>query len=90
MILKTNLTNEEIAKFEVRKHRYQNLFIAERYSRENMYPYLFSHSVGYVGSINEEDLQDILSSQDLKPRETIFKYSNGYLKGKTGLENIYD
>ena len=55
-----------------------------------MYPYLFSHSVGYVGSINEEGLQDILSSQDLKPRETIFKYSNGYLKGKTGLENIYD
>ena len=90
LILKTNLTNEEIAKFEVRKHRYQNLFIAERYSRENMYPYLFSHSVGYVGSINEEGLQDILSSQDLKPRETIFKYSNGYLKGKTGLENIYD
>ena len=90
LILKTNLTNEEIAKFEVRKHRYQNLFIAERYSRENMYPYLFSHSVGYVGSINEEGLQDILSSQDLKPRETIFKYSNGYLKGKTGIENIYD
>lgn len=90
LILKTNLTNEEIAKFEVRKYRYPNLFIAERYSRENMYPYLFSHSVGYVGSINEEDLQDILSSQDLKPRETIFKYSNGYLKGKTGLENIYD
>ncbi len=90
LILKTNLTNEEIAKFEVRKYRYPNLFIAERYSRKNMYPYLFSHSVGYVGSINEEDLQDILSSQDLKPRETIFKYSNGYLKGKTGLENIYD
>ena len=90
LILKTNLTNEEIAKFEVRKYKYPNLFIAERYSRENMYPYLFSHSVGYVGSINEEDLQDILSSQDLKPRETIFKYSNGYLKGKTGLENIYD
>ena len=90
LILKTNLTNEEIAKFEVRKYRYPNLFIAERYSRENMYPYLFSHSVGYVGSINEEDLKDILSSQDLKPRETIFKYSNGYLKGKTGLENIYD
>ena len=90
LILKTNLTNEEIAKFEVRKYRYPNLFIAERYSRENMYPYLFSHSVGYVGSINEEGLQDILSSQDLKPRETIFKYSNGYLKGKTGLENIYD
>ena len=90
LILKTNLTNEEIAKFQVRKYKYPNLFIAERYSRENRYPYLFSHSVGYVGSINEEDLQDILSSQDLKPRETIFKYSNGYLKGKTGLENIYD
>jgi len=90
LILKKNLNNEEIAKFEVRKYKYPSLFIAERYSRENAYSNLFSHSVGYVGNSSESEVQEILSLQDLTPKETIFLYSNGYLSGKTGLEYIYD
>ena len=90
LILKKNLNNEEIAKFEVRKYKYPSLFIAERYSRENAYSNLFSHSVGYVGNSSESEAQEILSLQDLTPKETIFLYSNGYLSGKTGLEYIYD
>ena len=90
LILKKNLNNEEIAKFEVRKYKYPSLFIAERYSRENTYSNLFSHSVGYVGNASESNVQEILSLQDLTPKETIFLYSNGYLSGKTGLEYIYD
>ena len=31
-----------------------------------------------------------MSLQDLSPKETIFKYSNGFLSGKTGIENVYD
>ena len=90
LILKKNLNNEEIAKFEVRKYKYPSLFIAERYSRENAYSNLFSHSVGYVGNASESNVQEILSLQNLTPKETIFLYSNGYLSGKTGLEYIYD
>ena len=90
LILKKNLTNEEIAKFEVRKYQYPDLFIAERFSRENAYTKLFSHSVGYVGNTSEGNVQEILSLQGLTPKETIFKYSNGYLSGKTGLEYVYD
>ena len=90
LILKKDLNNEEIAKFEVRKYKYPSLFIAERYSRENAYSNLFSHSVGYVGNASESNVQEILSLQDLTPKETIFLYSNGYLSGKTGLEYIYD
>ena len=90
LILKKNLNNEEIAKFEVRKYKYPSLFIAERYSRENAYSNLFSHSVGYVGNSSESEVQEILSLQYLTPKETIFLYSNGYLSGKTGLEYIYD
>ncbi len=90
LILKKDLNNEEIAKFEVRKYKYPSLFIAERYSRENAYSNLFSHSVGYVGNASESKVQEILSLQDLTPKETIFLYSNGYLSGKTGLEYIYD
>ena len=90
LILKRNLTKEEIARFEVRKYRFPNSYIAERYSRENLFPYLFSHSVGYVGNLNDDSLQEILSLQDLSLKETIFKYSNGFLSGKTGIENVYD
>ena len=90
LILKRNLTKEEIARFEVRKYRFPNSYIAERYSRENLFPYLFSHSVGYVGNLSDDRLQEILSLQDLNPKETIFKYSNGFLSGKTGIENVYD
>ena len=90
LILKRNLTKEEIARFEVRKYRFPNSYIAERYSRENLFPYLFSHSVGYVGNLSDDNLQEILSLQDLSPKETIFKYSNGFLYGKTGIESVYD
>ncbi len=90
LVLKKDLSNEEIAKFEVRKYRYPNLFIAERYSRESKYPNLFSHSVGYVGNTSEDNIEEILSLQNLRPKETIFKYSGGYMSGKTGLEYVYD
>ena len=90
LILKKNLTLEEIARFESRKYRFPDTFIDERYSRKNLYPELFSHSIGYVGNMNDDSLQRVLSDQNLKPKETIFIYSNGYLTGKTGLENTYD
>ena len=81
---------EEIAKFEVRSYRFPYAFIDVRYSRINNYPHLFSHAVGYVGGVNNEEIEDILRNQDLAQIETIFKYSNGFQMGKTGLENTYD
>ncbi|MAR95117.1 MAG: penicillin-binding protein 2 [Gammaproteobacteria bacterium] len=90
LIVKRDLSREEIAKFEIRQHRFPGALIDERYSRENLYPELFSHSIGYVGNINDDQLEKILFNQELHPKETIFRYSNGYLIGKTGLENTYD
>lgn len=90
LTLKNNLTIEEIARFETRRHKFPNTFIDERYSRFTLYPELFSHSIGYVGNLNDDDLEQILYEQNLKPKETIFVYSNGYIRGMTGIENIYD
>ena len=90
LTLKNNLTMEEIARFETRRHKFPNTFIDERYSRFTLYPELFSHSIGYVGNLNDDDLEQILHEQNLKPKETIFVYSNGYIRGMTGIENIYD
>ena len=90
LIIKRNLTTEEIAKFEIRQHRFPGVLIDERYTRENLYPNLFSHSVGYVGNIDDNKLEEILFEQELQPKETIFRYSNGHLIGQTGLESVYD
>ena len=90
LTIKKDLSNEEIAKFEVRSYQFQNAFIDVRYSRENKYPYLFSHALGYVGGLSNEEIQSILENQNLKQSETTFKYSGGFIGGKTGLENIYD
>jgi len=90
LILKKDLTRVEIARFEVRGFKFPNAFIDERYSRRNNYPHLFSHAIGYVGGINNEQLNSILEDQSLDQDETIFSYSNGFLIGKTGIENKYD
>jgi penicillin-binding protein 2 len=90
LIVKKNLSREEIAKFEVRGYKFPNAFIDVRYSRYNNYPELFSHAVGYVGGVNNDELASILKSQSLPQIETIFKYSNGFQIGKTGLESTYD
>ncbi len=90
LIIKRNLNIEEIARFETRQHRFPGVLIDERYARENLYPNLFSHSIGYVGNIDDDMLEEILFEQELQPKETIFRYSNGHLIGKTGLESVYD
>jgi len=90
LILKKDLTRVEIARFEVRSFKFPNAFIDKRYSRKNNYPHLFSHAVGYVGGINNEQLISILDDQALDQDETVFSYSNGFLIGKTGIENKYD
>ena len=90
LILKKDLTRVEIARFEVRSFLFPNAFIDERYSRKNNYPHLFSHAIGYVGGMNNQRLNLILQDQALDQNETIFQYSNGFLIGKTGIENTYD
>ena len=90
LTVKSNLTSEEIAKFEVRSYKYPNAFIDVRYSRQSKYPDLFSHAIGYVGGVSNDQLLEIFSEQKLKQIETLYKYSNGYLIGKTGIEHTYD
>ena len=78
LVVKKNLSEIEIAQFEVRSYKFPNAFIDVRYSRHNNYPKLFSHAIGYVGGVNNDELISILESQALPQLETIFKYSNGF------------
>ena len=90
LVVKKDLSKEEIARFEVRSYKFPNTFIDVRYSRHNNYPKLFSHAIGYVGGVSNDELINILDNQKLPQIETIFKYSNGFQIGKTGLESTYD
>ena len=67
LILKKDLTPKEIAQFEVRSYKFPELQIAVRYSRVNLFPYIFSHSIGYIGNLSEEELEEILISQNQRP-----------------------
>ena len=65
LVVKKNLSKEEIAKFEVRSYKFPNTFIDVRYSRHNTYPKLFSHAIGYVGGVRNDELINILDNQNL-------------------------
>ena len=84
-----SITDEEKAKFLVRSHSLKNAYVGKRYLRNYLYPEIFSHSIGYVGRPNEDELDKIYGSLNLNNKIN-FSYTNQLLVGKTGLEVIYE
>ena len=89
LVLKKNLSSEEIARFNVRSFNFKNAFIDKRYRRISEYPQIFSHVLGYTSrSDNQYDLSmDIPRSHWADAELT---YANGLIHGKTGLEETYN
>ena len=89
LVLKKNLTAEEIARFNVRSFNFENAFIDKRHRRVSDYPKIFSHVLGYTSrSNNQYDLSmDIPRSHWADAELT---YANGLIQGKTGLEETYN
>ena len=89
LVLKKNLTAEEIARFNVRSFKFKNAFIDKRHRRISEYPQIFSHVLGYTSrSDNQYDLSmDIPRSHWADAELT---YANGLIQGKTGLEETYN
>ena len=89
LTLMRSITDEEKAKFLVRSHSFKNVYVGKRYLRNYLYPEIFSHSIGYVGRPNEDELDKIYGSLNLNNKIN-FSYTNQLLVGKTGLEVIYE
>ena len=89
LTLMRSITDEEKAKFLVRSHSFKNAYVGKRYLRNYLYPEIFSHSIGYVGRPNKDELDKIYSSLNLNNKIN-FSYTNQLLVGKTGLEVIYE
>jgi penicillin-binding protein 2 len=80
VILKERLTEQEVAIFSVNRHRFSGVDVVGRLIRHYPQGALFAHTVGYVGRINEQDLQEI----------DVNNYKGSMQIGKTGIEKQYE
>ena len=89
LVLKKDLSDEEIARFNVRSFNFKNAFIAKRYRRISDYPDIFSHVLGYT-SRTEDNLHSTAEIPKSHWKDAELVYAHGLIKGQTGLEEIYD
>lgn len=82
--LRTHLTEQEAAVFAVNRFRFPGVEIKSRLFRH--YPNLdsASHLIGYIGRINDRDLEKIKNSPDAA------NYRGSDHIGKSGLEQFYE
>ncbi|MCW9058619.1 MAG: penicillin-binding protein 2 [Gammaproteobacteria bacterium] len=78
--LRFRLSEEEVARFAVNRHRFPGIDIEAGLTRHYPLGPLAVHALGYVGRIDERDLQTISESE----------YSGTSHIGKTGLERTYE
>ena len=78
--LKINLTDEEVARFSVNRHRFPGVEITARANRFYPQSGVSTHALGYVGRINAEEIQK-LDKQN---------YSGTTHIGKSGIEKFYE
>ena len=80
IILKSNLTEPEIAKVLAIQYKHDGLDVSASLLREYPYKKITSHVLGHIGYIDKRDL----SKLDKK------KYKNSKYTGKTGIEKYYE
>ncbi|MCW9013703.1 MAG: penicillin-binding protein 2 [Gammaproteobacteria bacterium] len=78
--LRTKLSDEEVARLAVNRHRFPGVEITARLSRYYPLEKRAVHVVGYVGRIDEEELK----------RVDVANYSGTSHIGKVGLERYYE
>jgi len=89
LVIKKSLTQQEIARFKVRSFAFNNMFIGKRYRRVSKHPELFAHALGYTSrsDATNQSLSDIPKNHW---RDAEFIYANGFIEGRTGLEETYN
>jgi penicillin-binding protein 2 len=78
--LRFRLSDEEVARFAIDRHRYPGVDIVAGLSRHYPHGPLTAHALGYVGRVDERDLQRIDTSD----------YSGSTHIGKVGIEKTYE
>jgi penicillin-binding protein 2 len=82
--LRTRLTDEEVARFAVNRYRFPGIDIKARLFRQYPFGEVASHAIGYIGRINDRDVERIDSWE-----ETANYKGSDYI-GKVGVELSYE
>ncbi|MBI2379625.1 MAG: penicillin-binding protein 2 [Gammaproteobacteria bacterium] len=79
-VLRSNLSDTEVAAFSVNRHRFPGVSVQPRLIRHYPHGEAFAHALGYVGRINEKELAEI-DPGNYKATQYI---------GKLGIEKFYE
>ncbi len=82
--IRTRLTDEEVAKFIAHRYRFPGVDIKARLFRQYPMGAYASHLLGYIGRVNDKDLEKI------EHHEHEANYRGTEHFGKTGLEHHYE
>lgn len=83
--IRTRLSDEEVAKFVARRYRFPGVDIKARLFRQYPLNQLASHAIGYIGRINQREMDKIGDDDDMAEN-----YRGTEYIGKTGLEQSYE
>jgi penicillin-binding protein 2 len=94
--IRTHLTEEEVARFAVNRFRFPGVETRARLFRQYPLADAFAHVVGYIGRINDDDLEMLADSgQYANYRGTdhigklgVEKSYERWLHGRTGIEKV--
>ena len=90
--LKFNLTETEVARFAVDRHRYNGVEVVPYLARHYPYGELLTHVLGYVGRLDADDLQRVDSGNYRGTthigKDGIERYYEDQLHGTSGVEKI--
>lgn len=84
ILLKPDLSEEQIARFAVNQYNYQSMDIRPYFKRHYLYGEPLTHILGYVGKINEKDVER------LKQENLSANYAGTHDIGKLGIERYYE
>ncbi|WP_040975360.1 penicillin-binding protein 2 [Necropsobacter massiliensis] len=84
ILLKADLTEEQIARFAVNQYKFPSLEIKPYFKRHYLYGEPLTHILGYVAKINDKDVER------LKKEEKIANYAGSSDIGKLGIERYYE
>ncbi|WP_032094020.1 penicillin-binding protein 2 [Necropsobacter rosorum] len=84
ILLKADLTEEQIARFAVNQYKFPSLEIKPYFKRHYLYGEPLTHILGYVAKINDKDVER------LKKEDKIANYAGSSDIGKLGIERYYE
>ncbi|WP_273382052.1 penicillin-binding protein 2 [Actinobacillus porcinus] len=84
ILLKPDLTEEQIAKFAVTQYNYPSLDVRPYFKRQYIFGEPMTHILGYVAKINDKD------AERLKNEDKAAAYAGTTDIGKLGIERFYE